>query len=111
MKKLITALFIALLLTNVSNVLADSANIQRLAGFAKTHFAQVTETETPETEENETETAGCTEYATNIGTTVCLTSANIAQDLTQCALSNNGDLLCVDVCGGMSAPGTICSRE
>ena len=109
MKKLLTALVIALIATNsVNAVLADNAHIQRAAGFVKVFFSQVIETE--ETEETE-ETAGCTEYATNLGITVCLTSANIAQDLNQCVISNNGELLCVDICGGLSVPGSICSRE
>jgi hypothetical protein len=33
----------------------------------------------------------------------------LLQDLTQCAYATStGELLCVDVCGGMSAPYSIC---
>lgn len=41
-----------------------------------------------------------------------ITSPVLMQDLTQCVMSTNGqELLCVDVCGGRSAPYTICSYE
>lgn len=34
----------------------------------------------------------------------------LMQDLTQCQVVN-GEILCVDVCGGISVPYTICSYE
>lgn len=49
-----------------------------------------------------------TEKHTSSQTTI---SAPIMQDLTQCHLTFNGELVCVDVCGGMSTPGSICSFE
>jgi hypothetical protein len=38
-------------------------------------------------------------------------AAPLMQDLTQCQLTNNGELVCIDVCGGLSVPGSICSFE
>ena len=35
----------------------------------------------------------------------------LMQDLTQCKLTNNGQIVCVDVCGGLSTPYTVCSYE
>jgi hypothetical protein len=35
----------------------------------------------------------------------------LMQDLTQCTLTFDGQIVCVDVCGGLSVPGTVCSFE
>jgi len=35
----------------------------------------------------------------------------IMQDLTQCTINNLGQVVCVDVCGGLSVPGSVCSYE
>jgi hypothetical protein len=34
----------------------------------------------------------------------------LMQDLNQCVLVN-GQVLCIDICGGRSIPGTVCSYE
>lgn len=35
----------------------------------------------------------------------------LMQDLNQCIVSNQGQLLCSDICGGRSVPYTVCSFE
>lgn len=39
-----------------------------------------------------------------------ITHNDLMQDLTQCQIVN-GQVLCVDVCGGISVPYTVCSYE
>jgi len=99
MKTIIILIVILITLFNVTNVKADSITPHVAGHKANSHM--------PVHFEKHTEKV-CREI---LGEMVCLFK-KIMQDLTQCTLTTSThELVCVDTCGGLSIPGTVCSNE
>jgi hypothetical protein len=105
MKKLWIALLLAILVSNsITDVLADSLTT-KVTGHIRADFFSLHTTE--KVWRARPHNPVCT--ITNNGYTVCDPAP--LQDLTQCKLTFDGQLVCVDVCGGLSVPATICTYE